>query len=181
MLEFLRDQFWGQPYSWLFINDLPDEVLSRIGLYADNTTTPVLVSLVFFEKVESAGELELDLRCIVEWGDRLLVTFNATKTKLLSINRHRDPILVPVEMNGIELPEETIFCLLGLTFTLWTRSHIYSPLPRLLQGKWAPFIGHSISLLLNPSCICTNLPFGPCMEYCSHILDGAPRSHVLDL
>ena len=29
---------------------------------------PVLVSLLF-EKVESAGELELDLRSIVEWDD----------------------------------------------------------------------------------------------------------------
>ena len=67
---------------------------------------PVLVSLFFFEKVESAGELELDLRSIVEWGDKWLVTFNATKTKLLYLNSHRDPLLVPVEMNGIELLEE---------------------------------------------------------------------------
>ena len=28
-----------------------------------------------------------------------------------------DPLLMPVEMYGIELPEETSFCLLGLTFT----------------------------------------------------------------
>ena len=74
---------------------------------------PVLVSL----KVELAGELELDLCSIVEWGDRWLVTFNATKKKLLSFNHHRDPLLMPAEMNGIELPEETSFRLLGLTFT----------------------------------------------------------------
>ena len=67
--------------------------------------------------MESAGELELDLHSIVEWGDRWLVTFNATKTKLLSFNRHRDPLLAPAEMNGIELPEETSVRLLGLTFS----------------------------------------------------------------
>ena len=67
--------------------------------------------------MESAGDLELDLCSIVEWGDRWLVTFDATKTKLLSFNRHRDPLLVPVEMNSIELPGETSFRLLGLTFT----------------------------------------------------------------
>ena len=39
------------------------------------------------------------------WGDRWL-----------SLNHHRDPHLLPVEMNAIVLPEETIFCLLGLTF-----------------------------------------------------------------
>ena len=55
------------------INHLPDDVLSRIGIYADDT------SLYFsLDKVESAGELELDLCCIVEWGDRWLVKFNAT-------------------------------------------------------------------------------------------------------
>ena len=52
----------------------------------------------------------------MEWGDRWLVTFNAIKTKLLSFNHHRDP-LVPVEMNDIELPGETTFRWLGLTFT----------------------------------------------------------------
>ena len=79
-------------------------------------------------KVESAGELELDLCSIVEWGVRWLVTFNVTKTKLLSFNCLACPFL--------------------------------NPLPCMLQGKWAPFIGPRVSLLLNPSCICTNLPFG---------------------
>ena len=44
------------------------------------------------------------------------MTFNATKTKLISFNCHRDRLLVPVEMNGIELREETTFRLLTLTF-----------------------------------------------------------------
>ena len=61
-----------------------------------------------FEKVESAGELERDLSDIVEWGNRWLVTFNATKTKLLSFNRHRDPLLVPVKMSSTELHEENL-------------------------------------------------------------------------
>ena len=45
-------------------------------------------------------------------------------------------LLVPVDMNGIELPEGTNFLLLGLTFTPsmdW--KPLYSPLPRLLQRK----------------------------------------------
>ena len=79
----------------------------------------------------------------MKWGDRLwLVTFNATKMKLLYFNHHGDHLLVPVEMNGIELLRETSFRLLGLNFT---GSHIYNPLQMLLQGKWAPLIGPSIS------------------------------------
>ena len=42
-------------------------------------------------EVESAGELKLDLRSIVELGDRWLVIFNATGMKLLSFNRDRHP------------------------------------------------------------------------------------------
>ena len=111
----------GPTLFQVFINDLPDEVLSRIAIYADDTTLhSSLGKSVFFENMESAGELELDLRSIVECGDRWLVTFNATKTKLLSFNRHRDPFLVPVYMNGIELPELTTFRLLSMTFTRCT-------------------------------------------------------------
>ena len=33
----------------IFIIDFPDEVLSRIGIYVDDTTIPVLVSLFFLE------------------------------------------------------------------------------------------------------------------------------------
>ena len=91
----------GPTLFLVFINDLPDGMLSRIGIYADDTTLySSLGKSGIFEKVESAGELERDLSDIVEWGNRWLVTFNATKTKLLSFNRHRDPLLVPVKMSS---------------------------------------------------------------------------------
>ena len=107
----------GPTLFLVFINDLPDEVLSRIGIYADDTTLySCLGKAGVFERVESAAELEVDLHSIVEWGNKWLVSFNATKTKLLSFNRHRDPLLLPVKMSGTELPEETSFRLLGLTF-----------------------------------------------------------------
>ena len=68
----------------VFINDLTDEVLSSIGIHADDTTHySRLGKSGFFEKVESAGELELELHSNVEWGDRWLVAFNATETKLV--------------------------------------------------------------------------------------------------
>ena len=61
-----------------YINDLPNEVLSRIGIYADDTTLySSLCKSVFLD--ESAGEFELDLRSIVEWDDQWIVTFNTTK------------------------------------------------------------------------------------------------------
>ena len=87
--------------------NLPDYVLSRIGIYADDTTLySSLGKSVFLRRRNQLVNLIIS---IVEWGDRWLATFNATETKLLSFNRHRDPLLVHVEMNGIELPEETSF------------------------------------------------------------------------
>ena len=65
-------------------------------MYADDIT------LYFFEKVEWAGELQLNLYSIVEWDDRWLVTFHATKTKLLSFNCYRGPLLVPVELDLLD-------------------------------------------------------------------------------
>ena len=123
--------------------------------------------------MDLAGELELDLHNIVEWGDRWLVTFNATKAKLLSFKRHRDLLLVPVEMNGIDLPDETSFCLLGLTFThLWTGCHIYSPLPRQFKGKRASFI-HLVSVQIYQSAMYGVL--FPYVGWCSKVLDLLDR------
>ena len=60
----------GPTLFLVFINDLPDEVLSRIGIYADDTTLYSCVGKAgVFERVESAAELEEDLHSIVEWGN----------------------------------------------------------------------------------------------------------------
>ena len=118
----------------------------------------------------------------MEWGDRWLVAFNATKTKLLSFNRHRDPLLVPVEMNGIELPEETSFHLLGLTFT---RPMDWKPYLQSIANVASRKVGslYRAHRFLTPESILYlyKSTIRPCMEYCSHIWGGVPRSHGLDL
>ena len=113
----------------------------------------------------------------MECGDRWLVTFNATKTKLLSFNRHRDPLLMHVEMNGIELPEETSFRLFGLTFTRSMEWKLYiQSIAKADSRKVGPVFPFPESIFyLYESTI------RPCMEYCSHICGGAPRSHGVDL
>ena len=121
--------------------------------------------------MELAGELELDLRSIVEWGDRWLVTFNATKTKLLSFSRHRDPLLlVPVEMNGIKWPEETIFRFIGLTFT---RSMDWKPYIWFIAKAASRKVGslYRAQRFLSPESILYmyESTIRSCMEYCSHI------------
>ena len=123
--------------------------------------------------MESAGELERDLSDIVEWGNRWLVTFNATKTKLLSFNRHRDPLLVSVKMSSTELHEETSFRLLGLTFTptMDWKPYIQSIAKAASRKVGSLFRAH-VSFLLNPSCIFTSPPF-------DHVWSTVPISGVV--
>ena len=66
-----QESVLGSTLFLVFINDLPNEVLSKIRIYANDTTLySSLGKSVFFEKVQSAGELELDLHSIMEFGDR---------------------------------------------------------------------------------------------------------------
>ena len=102
------------------------------------------------------------------------------KTKQLSFNRHRYLLLVPVEMNGIELPS---FLLLGLTFT---RSLDWKPYIQSTAKAALRKVGslYRTQCFLTPESILYlyKSTIQPCMEYCSYIWGGgAPRSHGLDL
>ena len=68
----------------LFINDLPDHVISQLAIYADDSMLYSCLGKTddLFDMVELAANLEFDLRSTVEWGKKWLVTFNASKTKL---------------------------------------------------------------------------------------------------
>ena len=56
-----------------------------------------------------AEDPEYDLRSVTEWGERWLVSFNASKTKLLSINKYKNPNLPPISMLNESFPESYLF------------------------------------------------------------------------
>ena len=103
----------------IFINDLPDDLLSDVAIYADDTSLYSCLDRKseLFSRVEQADELEYDLGNITEWGDNWLVKFNPKKTKLLSINRYKNPTVVPITLSGSELSESANLSLLSLTFS----------------------------------------------------------------
>ena len=67
----------------LYINDLPDDVICNIAIYADDTT--------LYSKCDQASDLwqqlelasESDLQDTVDWSRKWLVDFNAGKTQLV--------------------------------------------------------------------------------------------------
>ena len=70
----------------LYINDLPDNVICDIAIYADDTTLYSKCDQAsdLWQQLELASELESGPRDMVDWGKKWLVDFNAGKTQLVS-------------------------------------------------------------------------------------------------
>merc|ERR1712208_118087 len=103
----------------LFINDLPNHIIKSLdSVYADDTTLYGRISKIQDEE-SLATDLSSDLENIQNWGKEGLVTFNASKTKLLSFHHYRKPPdLSSVIMSETTLSEASSFDrLLGLKIT----------------------------------------------------------------
>ena len=65
---------WGSILSptlfLLYINELPDDVICNIVIYADDTTlySKCYQASDLWQQLELASELESDLRVTVDWG-----------------------------------------------------------------------------------------------------------------
>ena len=66
MLESLKPPFFGPTLFLLYINNIPDNVIFNIAIYADDTT--LYSDSDFWQQLELASEFESDLRDIVDWG-----------------------------------------------------------------------------------------------------------------
>ena len=109
----------GPTLFLLYINDLPDEAICNIAIYADDTTLYSKCDQAsdLWQQLELASELESDLRDTVGWGRKWLVDFNAEKTQLVSFDRSKNTGASDVIMDGSVLEEKTSFKMLGLTFS----------------------------------------------------------------
>ena len=78
----------GPTLFLLDINDLPDDVICNIAIFADDTTLYSKCDQAsdLWQQLELASEFESDLRETVDWGRNWLVDFNAEKTQLVSFD-----------------------------------------------------------------------------------------------
>ena len=75
----------GPTLFLLYINDLRDDVICNIAIYADDTTLYCKCDQAsdLWQQLELASELESDLRDTVNWGRKWLVDLNAGKNQLV--------------------------------------------------------------------------------------------------
>ena len=75
----------GPTLFLLYINDLPDDVICNLAIYADDTTLYSKCDQAsdLWQQLELASELDSDLRDTVDWGRKWLVHFNVGKTQLV--------------------------------------------------------------------------------------------------
>ena len=167
----------GPTLFLLCINDLPDDVICNIAIYADDTTLYSKCNLAsdLWQQLELASELESDLRDTVIWGRKWLVDFNVGKTQLVLFDRSKNIGVIDVKMDGSVK-------MLGLTFSskLDWGSYIVSIAKTASKKIGAlirsiKFLSPEVALYLYKSTI------RPCMEYCCHVIWAGAPSYYWEL
>ena len=155
-----------------YINDLPDDTICNIAIYADEASD-------LWQQLELASELESDLQDTVNWGRKWFVDVNARKTQLVLFVRYTNTGAVDVKMDGSVLQEKLPLKMLGLTFSSkldWGSCIIFfaktasQKIGALICSM--KFLSSKVALFLSKSTICS------CMEYCWYVWDGALSSYL---
>ena len=171
----------GPTLFLLYINDLPDDVICNIAIYADDTTfySKCNQASDLWQQLEVASELESDLRDTVNWDRKRLVDFNAGKTQLVSFDRSKNTGAIDVKMDGSALEEKTSFKMLGLTFSskLDWGSYIVS-IAKTASKKIGALIRSMKFLCPEVALYLCKSTIRPCMKYCCPVWAGAPICYL---
>ena len=86
----------------LDINEIRDDVIYNIAIYADDTTPYSKSDQAsdLWQQLELASELESDLRDTVDWGKKWPLDFNAGKAQLVSFDWSNNSGSIDVKMDG---------------------------------------------------------------------------------
>ena len=111
MLEFLKAPLFGPTIFLLYINDLPDDAIFNISIYADDTT--------LYSKCGQASDLwqQLELAAEFEWGRKWLVDSNTGKTQLVLFDRSNNTGAIDVKVHGSVFEENSFFKMLVLSLS----------------------------------------------------------------
>ena len=94
----------------IYINDIVHDIDSQVKLFADDTS----MYLRMEDGIERTEILNSDIRKILNWSRTWKVTFNPTKTELLTLSSHRSPDTYPLIFDNDILLETTSHKHLGV-------------------------------------------------------------------
>ena len=85
-----------------YINDLSDNVIGNIAIYADEITlySNCCQASDQWQQLELTSELKSDQRDTVDWGRKWLVVFNSGKAQLVFCDRPDNTGAIDVKMDG---------------------------------------------------------------------------------
>ena len=168
-------------FSYKYINDLPNDMICDIAIYADDTTlySKCDQESGLWQQLELASELEFDLRDTVDWGKKWLADFNAGETQLVSFDQSNNNGSIDAKMDGSVLEEKSSFKILRLTFSskLDWGCYIIS-IAKTASKKIGALIRSMKFLFPEVALYLYKSTMHPCMEYCCHVLAGAPSCHM---
>ena len=109
MLEFFRGSILGPALFLLYINNLPDDIICDIAIYADElmillSILSVIRHLICSNNLNWLLNLNLFYETL-DWGKKWLVDFNAGKTQLVSFDRCSNNGSIDVKMDESVLEE----------------------------------------------------------------------------
>ena len=109
----------GPTLFLLYVNDLPDDVICDIAIYADDTTLYSKCDWAsgLWQQLELPLELEPDPPDNVDWGSKWLVDFNAGKSQLVSFYRNDNAGAINTKMDGSVLQKKPSFKMLEVIFS----------------------------------------------------------------
>lgn len=102
----------GPLLFFLFINDMPENILSTARLFADDCLLYRTIN-----SIEDAKELQKDLDTLQRWEQTWLMEFNPDKCEVINIINKRSHVYHDYNIHGKMLAHVTHAKYLGLTFS----------------------------------------------------------------
>ena len=93
-----------------YINDLPEQLKSRVRLFADDTAMYLAISSTTEGQV-----LQTDLACLEQWEKMWDMQFNPSKCQVLHITRKVKPLNTKYILHNVELESASAAKYLGVT------------------------------------------------------------------